>query len=403
MNSTQRAESRDTRIWALGGAAVEILQVGVAKQLFNEVTRTEIQPMTHWMGHLNEEVNYLINSEPEISALLSLILNKIYARKAVIDRLSTSLALNSTDLISIGQLATPKIFGRIHPKDANLNKIHYVGKGITQIVVSGPTRSSSTDVFQVNALDYISREKEQYYRNKYSGKQWPIRNNTSNCVKAIEPTIARFVRQECTTPNWRDSKLKQWSKVPTSKNSTVASTYYEAWPFIIIQCWLQNISVTQPIKKNIRCPMRPIALNASWSFTTTEKQIVHSGQFEIQEDKILDIEINIEDNHQEEQPEIQQEDEMETIIQEKKQTEEKFVAISMGDTKVNYKHTTFGLGSIMCCIFIFLVLKSIRNSWRAFLDRIVPRQYVRTNNLDVYETQLQRVQRRRSSRGTQTP
>ncbi|CAA3033109.1 Hypothetical predicted protein, partial [Olea europaea subsp. europaea] len=109
---------------------------------------------------------------------------------------------------------------------------------------------------------------------KYDGAEYIIRNETSNCVKAISGPPEPYITEQCLEPNGEDPAVAQWSIVEVTEDiekyaneSQVVKTLGHNY----VYCFPGEILID---KKHYRCPSDVFRIKPRYEFQTAKQKHV---------------------------------------------------------------------------------------------------------------------------------
>lgn len=97
-----------------------------------------MRQLLSWMRHLNENLNELIMSQPELAGSTSYIISKISSGTDELVRLRTSISKRMTNLVNLGHITHPN-FGQLNPSDMKIRNIAAKGRAALLFELSGKT------------------------------------------------------------------------------------------------------------------------------------------------------------------------------------------------------------------------------------------------------------------------
>ena len=213
--------------------------------------------------------------------------------------------------------------------------------------------SRDTHIFTVKAFDYVTRSKAELFKNEYAGKRWLIRNVTSNCIKAIEPSTLFYLEIRCEEKDYRDPRLRQWRQVPIQKvEQEVSTQYFDAFPNVLVYCWPRKITI---FKVTQSCPLYPFALPASSNFSTSDNVLVHSvRKTKLSTDQIIETNIEIGEAHLEPMPDHANEmwAQMDQLIKEQSERLAESTSLKIDDHYFSYRTITIVLTTSVSTVVI---------------------------------------------------
>ena len=257
------------------------------------------------MSGLNHNLHLLdqsVRRDTHLSIVLSYMIAEMESMSALLDRLYYGMAEDTPDLVTVAQLFKLSKFDKIAAQDSQITSLVSPAPNSLRIGIFGRIRSTDTLVYDVHSFDFYSNWSETPVLNQFLGKKEIIKNQTANCVRGVESEASSFVELSCAVKDYRDPLLRLWRKTvqQDAKRTQLQSKQIVAYPFINVLCWTNNITIIKPNSSRettFNCPIEPIAINASFSFHTSDGYVNHLGG-DVKKLKFAPlVEVDVDDTH----------------------------------------------------------------------------------------------------------
>lgn len=172
----------------------------------------------------------------------------------------------------------------------------------------GVIEAENVFAYKVYAFDHLDNLDSVPRRLHYTGAQYLIYNETSNCIKALSEAPDEYTGEQCVELDGEDPALNQWDIIEETENIEK----YAKQPIVkktlgynFISCFPGNITIDG---KSYRCPIEVFKLKSSHEFKTATQrhvptyaklnstnelavEVVHAGHFRDDSDVVQHLEM----------------------------------------------------------------------------------------------------------------
>lgn len=341
------------------------LNVKTTFQSLQQQAMQEHLELTSQLIQLNiKEIRQIISTFPVLNIVSSNIISKIHILGSLIERVSVSFQMQRPDLVALFMLFKFDILKQIDPDSIEQESVLFSITGSNKLLVEFTARlkSKSADVFHVAAFKYwadLLTEKPSL--KEYIGSNYVLHDRQFNCSMGLQEQPHSYAHAECATRNYLDKKLSRWKIVETNvsaENYDLETQLIPAYPYVLIYCYGQNITMLEQTSK---CPPYPFKHNATIPFTTNnfkfEPQVIEA-RTQILIEIIQDLHLPITNLPSEERA-IARMKELEKKLKEMDEIKRSF---ELPGGQVNYKHTTFSFMFISGIIILYFVYYAFKNA-----------------------------------------
>lgn len=228
------------------------------------------------------QIQTQLSQVADLTTLMEYYISEMQQVKAKHDRLWSSLLTSNPDLTTIAEIFNTTSFGRLQIRDIETVRAENPYPNVLRIRVEGPIRARNTVVFDVVAFPYYTNfTGKSGYKMEYNGNLRLMRNATSDCAKGIGATaLKKYIVDSCQSSDFRDQALYRWKStfVPDLRKEDPRPVASVVWPFMKIQCYTRNITLTVGDKTTLTsCPGYVTSIHLNSTFRTSDNIINHIG------------------------------------------------------------------------------------------------------------------------------
>lgn len=351
----------------------------------------------------------------DLTTLMEYYISEMQQVKAKHDRLWSSLATNNPDLTTIAEIFNTTSFGRLQIRDIERIRAENPFPNVLRIRVEGPIRARNTAIFDVIAFPYYTNfSGKAGYKMEYNGNLRLMRNATADCAKGIGATaLKKYIQDSCQSPDFKDPGLYRWKStfIPDLRREDPRPVASILWPFMKIQCFTRNITITGTNKTTVTsCPGYVTSVHLNSTFKTSDGIINHVGggtrhqQYNIRViNDVLKYHIdNFRPIHKELEDSLKQAD---LLLEQQEQLRNSTVAFTFNGDSVSYRTVTYFVVLVILAINISILMLYIyrhRKNKQAIRHQTMSREELdrRLNELHKLGSQIQQVSTTVTKMGT---
>lgn len=347
-----------------------------------------------------------VNQQPLLAAVLADMIGKIHEEAALIKRFYYSMR-DRPDMVALNQLFNTTSYDQLDSQDASVKSVVSTKTNTLSIVITGYIRSKHTKVYQIHALPHYSNLTTQPVRLDYVGRNLFIRNETNDCIKAIDSAIQSVIEEKCMDANYRDPQLRMWRKHPVVKllDEPKQSLSILTGSKVLIGCWGSNISIvvsklTKPVV--MKCPINYFFLDASYTFQTSDKMVNHVGGSLRTTETDLQPNVDIHGSHFEDPDHLN--DEVEKSLHAIEILTSQRIVATVAGTAITHTHLMYSglssLGLLFFCVSLLYGCKRVTRIKISFPVRLKREEPVQVLTPSMVEQATYRALNRMISQST---
>jgi len=226
-----------------------------------------------------DELNQLATDFPRFAWISSLLVNRIVTSGQHLQRVANEAKRGRVEVDSMAFLLGIPNLSYFDNRDTKFHSINRVSRDMVNFNFSINVEARDTKVYNVYGFGHWNNitGKPEYL--EYRGARHLVYNETSNCMRAIEPPISTHVYETCEELDGEDPLLSSWETTKTTENlhrfeNESHVQKFEDWNYIY--CFPGKISVGTDFKNSARCPPDVFRLPTPVAFKTSRARHVPS-------------------------------------------------------------------------------------------------------------------------------
>lgn len=229
------------------------------------------------------ELKYEAERLPSLESFQSHLISEISSKNLVLEELAIGLQQRRTNTVHLAQIFQTQKFEELEARDITIIESKTFNTNTIQLTLAGHVRSQDAKVYRVKHLDFYSNYSDgSAIRNEYVGKTLIIKNNQTDCIKAVDESPKPYIEADCES-KYVDGTLRLWRKTKVNNiNAEIRySQYIRAGSDFFIYCWGNNISIAPANSEKFSttiCPAYVFKVDDNTSFRTSDSLVQHTSK-----------------------------------------------------------------------------------------------------------------------------
>lgn len=223
-----------------------------------------------------ERVNQHIRRFPQYTWLASLIVNKMTQSSLDLQRIVDEAGKGRIAIEPFVRLTGIVGLKEFSSDDTALISIKRINEYTLNFHFTAMQESRDTKAYKVQAFRHWDNLDETPKLLKYTGAEYLIYNETSNCIRSLPGLPDRYISQQCLELDGEDPALNQWETVAETENIERYANESQIFKTILhnyIYCFPGSIKIDN---KNYKCPIDAFRLGSNHEFMTARERHVPS-------------------------------------------------------------------------------------------------------------------------------
>lgn len=211
------------------------------------------------------QISHLAQLSSETTWLSSYIQSRIIFASVDLRTIIDEYIHRRVATLELSELLNITAIREVDPIDTEFVSVKRLATNTLRFTFNIRLKSKDTNVYHILAFRYWDNLTYTPTMMEYHGSKFVLFNKTSNCSLGLEDIPERAVMEECSTPNYRDSKTNIWRSLITTRDiyNQDISTYKRSWLVNYIYCFPFDIVIDG---EKFRCPSLMFKLSTKKAF-----------------------------------------------------------------------------------------------------------------------------------------
>jgi hypothetical protein len=245
--------------------------IGRIKQLNKGILDT-LDKLSNVVQETVERIDEHVKAFPEYTWLSSLIVNRIAASALDLQRVTDEAKRGRIACEPFARLTGLSFLKYVDSRDTELLSVSRINDHAINIKFRTVIESPDTHVERIRAFKHWDNLDETPRLLKYVGAEYVIRNESSNCIKALSSRPERYVNDQCIEDDGEDPAVAQWDTVVQTDDIHSYANESDAettLAYSYVYCFPGNITIE---KELYRCPNSVFKLKSRLKYVTGKRK-----------------------------------------------------------------------------------------------------------------------------------